>query len=858
MRTLKTEAARWLIVCGMSLLLPMNGHALAASAYFDLDGAIRTGDFSVYHARISAWLSQKVPANPGQISTKTMKALLRDPVFASALVQRQFMAKVWGSLPGIENLGAFAKADPKNKEFLAWLMRNPAAMDTVLLTRTPSAMFAREDDSWSIEAYTLDTWKKIYYADPDSRQGLYLRLAIATVLRPPGTGNRGAGMQEKPSDPLVRYMHFKEAHKNKELLPSFDNLTAWELTHVVSSCASEKDLAWGREMVRTFIPDLLKGERVVGMTSQVQYQGSQIPYQDFACVLAGGGKCGPRSSFGVFINQAFGIPAIGVGQPGHAAVAYRASNGTWQIGYGLGWNASKLFDWSMMSGAEFLERAEERSGPTFAQVEHLRWLASTLASKEQAAAVMEVARKIQKATPVIDTIPLDSKPDETSVLKAFEAPRDAGDNYGARVRGFVYPPGTGQYVFGISSDDKADLFLSTGEDPENKELIAYVREWTEPGQFDKFPTQKSEPVRLVGGKKYFIEAVHKEESDGDHLTVAWSGPGVTWGVIQGANLSPYPSGAKGSIVREVWRDRSAPPEKPPATKPEPPIKVAPGVIHVQGDAFFEQGGEHCFGGQYRGVPLIDCYTGGKQLHFQALMASAWVGYKINVPVTGIYELKARVATVNWGQNLYVRSFGAMLPVKEAKASTVYHNMVKDLGPQQAIDNNPGTRWAVSEGIDEAWLEIDLGRPTTISTVMIDERTWNRVSKFQVEYKVGNDWKTIFEGTNIGIDFAKDFNRVTAQNVRLHILDNREAGGPTIWEFSVGTVKDGRAWLNLPWTRGLWTTTEPTDIRLVKGTQTIWICAPYQRGVSFKWFELKPKSISSGTSSISQPSQVKNP
>ncbi|HUX17111.1 MAG TPA: discoidin domain-containing protein, partial [Phycisphaerae bacterium] len=535
-------------------------------------------------------------------------------------------------------------------------------------------------------------------------------LAIATALRPPGTGNRGAGGQEKPDDPLDRYMHFKKAHKNKELVPSFDNLTAWELTHVVSSCASDKDLAWGREMVRTFIPDLLKGERVVSMTSQMVYQGSQIPYHDFSCVLAGGGKCGPRSSFGVFINQAFGIPAIGVGQPGHAAVAWRGPDGTWQIGYGRGWNVSKLFDRYKMSGAEFLERAAERRGPTFAQVEHLRWLASALASKEQAAAVMEVARKIQKAPPVVT-----------------------------------------------------------------------------------------------------------------------------------ASL----------------RERPSPPKErdPPS---EPPIQVAPGVIHVEAEKFFTRGGVHFYGGQHPSVPVIDCYTGGKQLHFQALMGEANVGYKINVPATGIYELTARVATVNWGQNLYVRSFGAMLPVKEAKASAVYHNMVKDLGPQQAVDNDLGTRWAVNEGVDQAWLELDLGRPTTISTVMIDERTWNRVSKFLVEYKVGNNWKTIFEGTNIGIGFHKSFSPVTARNVRLRTLDCRDAGGPTIWEFSVGTVNDGDAWINTEWTKGLWQTTKPVNIRLVKGAQTLWFCAPYQRGISFKWFELKPKTINRGISSLSPPSQIKNP
>ena len=124
--------------------------------------------------------------------------------------------------------------------------------------------------------------------------------------------------------------------------------------------------------------------------------------------------------------------------------------------------------------------------------------------------------------------------------------------------------------------------------------------------------------------------------------------------------------------------------------------------------------------------------------------------------------------------------------------------------------------------------------------MIDERAWNRVSKFRVEYKDGNDWKTIFEGTNIGIDFFKDFSPVTAQNVRLNILDARQPA-PTIWEFSVGTVQDGRAWIHLPCTHGLWQVTQPVDISLAKGAQTIWIFAPFQRGVTFKWFELKLKS-----------------
>ena len=276
----------------------------------------------------------------------------------------------------------------------------------------------------------------------------------------------------------------------------------------------------------------------------------------------------------------------------------------------------------------------------------------------------------------------------------------------------------------------------------------------------------------------------------------------------------------------------------------PTFAAVAGVIHVDAGGFFDNGGCTVFGG-HPGVWLNDSYPAGtgKQIHFSANMGSVWAGYKINVPETGMYELVAKVGTVNFDQGLMVRSYGAMYTAKSATASAVYKNMVKDLGPQQAIDNNPSTRWAVNEGVDQALLEIDLGESKPISTCMIDERFFNRISRFKVEYKAGNEWKPLFEDTNIGIAYAKDFPTVKAQNVRLSTLDGRERGGPTIWEFSVGTVKDGTAWLNLPCTYGLWENTKPVDIRLVKGAQTIWFLAPFHRGVSLKSFDLRAKGKS---------------
>ena len=60
-----------------------------------------------------------------------------------------------------------------------------------------------------------------------------------------------------------------------------------------------------------------------------------------------------------------------------------------------------------VTGPEFLAEAEARSHETgFSQGEHLRWLASTLASKERAAAVLGVVRKLQQPAPVPESGPV--------------------------------------------------------------------------------------------------------------------------------------------------------------------------------------------------------------------------------------------------------------------------------------------------------------------------------------------------------------------------------------------------------------------------------------------------------------------
>jgi hypothetical protein len=225
--------------------------------------------------------------------------------------------------------------------------------------------------------------------------------------------------------------------------------------------------------------------------------------------MEGGGKCGPRSSWAVFICQAFGVPAIGVRQPGHVCVTWRTPAGGWMLGYGRGWNVSRVLG---MSGREFLAATEARAHASeFSQVEHLRWLASALAPQERAAAVMAVARTVSRARP-----------------------------------------------------------------PEDVDLAGKVE------------TSKGLPIRPAA----------------------------------------------------------------PAYKPEAPIEVPAGVIHVEAETFARMGGEVSYSGlQVPGVCVHNCYTGGKQVHFQSHMKSAWTEYDIDVPEAGTYAVAARMAVANREQVL---------------------------------------------------------------------------------------------------------------------------------------------------------------------------------------------------------------
>lgn len=128
--------------------------------------------------------------------------------------------------------------------------------------------------------------------------------------------------------------------------------------------------------------------------------------------------------------------------------------------------------------------------------------------------------------------------------------------------------------------------------------------------------------------------------------------------------------------------------------------------------------------------------------------------------------------------------------KKVTASNIFKDREEEYGPEMALDDDPETRWATDAGTHSAQLEVDLGEAAMIDSVFIDERHWNRIREFMLEYKADNDWKTILKGTTVGAEFQQKFEPVKARHIRLNILEATE--GPTIWEFQFFSAEGARS------------------------------------------------------------------
>lgn len=111
--------------------------------------------------------------------------------------------------------------------------------------------------------------------------------------------------------------------------------------------------------------------------------------------------------------------------------------------------------------------------------------------------------------------------------------------------------------------------------------------------------------------------------------------------------------------------------------------------------------------------------------------------------------------------------------KKAEASHVRGNS-RRFNASKVLDGREDTYWTTDDSITAASITINLGRPTMINRILLQEpiRMGQRVKSFSVEAFIEDKWEMIDQQTTIGYKRILRFPTVNASQVRVNILDSR--------------------------------------------------------------------------------------
>lgn len=234
---------------------------------------------------------------------------------------------------------------------------------------------------------------------------LNLPIAISIALSTP---LRSFAVKTHSISPLQRYTSFIRWLRDGELFPL--TLHGWHWRYIVNSWAEDAELEWARENV---LPEFKTAAKIGKATHRMMsykphnaegvsvheggayYKNEPVTLQR---MIEGGGVCGAVSRCGVSIAQAHGVPALPVGQPGHAAFLWY-KEGQWVLGNNnQGWEKSHVnrVKWSWRREACYivLMEAAQAQFDQFSLSERLRAVAEISQDKSLQFELLEHATTV--------------------------------------------------------------------------------------------------------------------------------------------------------------------------------------------------------------------------------------------------------------------------------------------------------------------------------------------------------------------------------------------------------------------------------------------------------------------------------
>ena len=218
------------------------------------------------------------------------------------------------------------------------------------------------------------------------RGTIFQRLALGTAIHMPWLPGKPKGgvygiVQRTPEDidQVKRYLHYEKAYLDGELDPAFKDMNTWECRFITDSEYSDDELAWTRQMMRIYRPD------IITMTDYkwryARFIKSDVPYCSTTHDpslgtsaqegIALGGVCGRRAFLGRLMTRAFGIPTRASTQTGHAAMSHWTPNG-WVICLGAWWSNAWC---GPQGGLDFLLDSQAREfDDEYQQVLRAQWI----------------------------------------------------------------------------------------------------------------------------------------------------------------------------------------------------------------------------------------------------------------------------------------------------------------------------------------------------------------------------------------------------------------------------------------------------------------------------------------------------